>query len=48
AVGIIFLINPGLGAEALVLILGIGLIVNAVLSLAEAYVVKKDLSSSAE
>ncbi len=48
AVGIIFLINPGLGAEVLVLVLGIGLIVNAVLSLTEAYVVKKELSSSTE
>lgn len=48
AVGIIFLVNPGLGAGTLVLVLGIGLIVNAVLSLAEAYVVKKDLKSSAD
>lgn len=43
AVGVIFLINPGLGAEVLVLVLGAGLIVNAVLSLVESYVVKKDL-----
>lgn len=42
-VGIIFLVNPGLGAEVLVLVLGIGLVVNAVLSLIEAFVVKKSL-----
>ena len=43
AVGIIFLISPRLGTEVLILVLGIGLIVNAVLTLIEAYVVKKDL-----
>lgn len=43
AVGVIFLINPGLGAEVLVLVLGAGLIVNAVLSMIEAYMVKRDL-----
>ncbi len=42
AVGIIFLINPGLGAEVLVLVLGIALIVNAILSVIEAFIIKKD------
>jgi len=45
AVGIIFLLNPGLGAQVLVLVLGIGLIISAVLSAGEAYVVKKEFSS---
>lgn len=44
AVGIIFLINPGMGAEVLVLVLGIGLIINAVISLAEAFVLKKEFT----
>ena len=48
AIGIIFLINPGLGSAVLVLVLGIGLIINAVLSLAEAFIVKKDLAGDDE
>ena len=48
AVGIIFLVNPGLGAEVLVIVLGAGLIINAVLSFIESFVIKKDLKNAFE
>ncbi|HJJ63246.1 MAG TPA: hypothetical protein O0X29_02355, partial [Methanocorpusculum sp.] len=44
AVGIIFLIFPSIGAQVLVIVLGAGLIINAVISLTEAVVIKKDLN----
>ena len=44
AIGIIFLIFPSIGAQVLIIVLGAGLIINAVISLTKAVVIKKDLN----
>lgn len=44
-IGLVFLIMPGLGAEVLVLVIGIGLLLNAVISLIEGFMFKKELKN---
>jgi uncharacterized membrane protein HdeD (DUF308 family) len=43
AVGIFFLVNPGIGAGILVIVIGVALLINAVISLVEGIIFKKDL-----